>query len=139
MYLNRVLPSVGPVTYDARYTTAIGAFAMSSSVSYPVLSCRHPRSSPRMLREAPPTGAPAPRLLDRVRAAVRLRHYSRRTEKAYVAWIRRFILFHDKRHPMEMSAPELIRFLSSLAVDGWTSPGSTASCGRSAHSACPSS
>jgi hypothetical protein len=40
-----------------------------------------------------------PRLLDAVREAIRLRHYSRRTERAYVAWIRRYILFHDKRHP----------------------------------------
>ncbi len=49
---------------------------------------------------------------------MRLRHYSRRTEKAYVAWIRRYILFHDKRHPAEMGPPELTRFLSSLAVEG---------------------
>jgi len=41
-----------------------------------------------------------PRLLDRVRAAVRARHFSRRTEQAYVGWIRRFILFHEKRHPV---------------------------------------
>jgi len=59
-----------------------------------------------------------PRLLDRVRDAVRARHYSRRTEKAYVAWTRRYVLFHGKRHPSEMGAPELTRFLSSLAVDG---------------------
>jgi len=49
---------------------------------------------------------------------VRARHYSRRTEKAYVAWIRRYILFHGKRHPLEMGAPELTRYLSSLAVEG---------------------
>jgi integron integrase len=71
----------------------------------------------RCARRAPTT-PPAPRLLDRVRAAVRIRHYSRRTEKAYVAWIRRFILFNGKRHPLDMGAPEIIRFLSSLAVDG---------------------
>ena len=59
-----------------------------------------------------------PRLLDRVRAAVRMRHYSRRTEKAYVAWIRRFIVFHAKRHPSEMGAPEVTAFLSSLATRG---------------------
>jgi integron integrase len=68
--------------------------------------------------EAEPSGAPKPRLLDRVRAAIRARHYSRRTEKAYVAWIRRFIFFHDKRHPAEMGAPEVTRFLSSLATEG---------------------
>jgi hypothetical protein len=49
---------------------------------------------------------------------VRARHYSRQTEKAYVAWIRRYILFHRKRHPSEMGAPELTSYLSSLAVDG---------------------
>jgi integrase len=66
---------------------------------------------------APPTSRPR-RLLDQVRDAVRARHYSRRTEKAYVAWIRRFILFHGKRHPAQMGAPELTRYLSWLAVEG---------------------
>lgn len=66
---------------------------------------------------APPAVRP-PRLLDRVRATVRARHYSRRTEKAYVGWIRRYILFHGKCHPSEMGAPELTSYLSSLAVDG---------------------
>jgi integrase len=61
---------------------------------------------------------PPPRLLDRVRAAVRARHFSRRTEQAYVGWIRRFILFHEKRHPAEMSGPEVSKFLSALAVEG---------------------
>ncbi|HEX4440316.1 MAG TPA: phage integrase N-terminal SAM-like domain-containing protein, partial [Thermoanaerobaculia bacterium] len=56
-----------------------------------------------------------PRLLDRVRTAIRARHYSLRTEEAYVAWIRRFILFHNKRHPMEMAEPEINAFLSHLA------------------------
>ena len=58
-----------------------------------------------------------PRLLDRVRAAVRTRHYSRRTEQAYVAWAKRFILFHRKRHPAAMGAEEVNAFLSHLAVD----------------------
>jgi integron integrase len=53
-----------------------------------------------------------------VRAAARLRHYSRRTEAAYVAWIRRYIFFHGKRHPAELGAAEVTRFLSSLAVEG---------------------
>src|SRR3989449_4833613 len=65
-----------------------------------------------------PTASPKPRLLDRVRDAIRARHYSRRTEDAYVGWIRRYIFFHGKRHPAEMGAPEVARFLSSLAVDG---------------------
>src|SRR5882762_5174434 len=61
---------------------------------------------------------PKPRLLDRVRDASRARHYSRRTEKAYVGWIKRYIFFHAKRHPVDMGAPEVARFLTSLAVDG---------------------
>jgi hypothetical protein len=60
----------------------------------------------------------SPKLLDRVREANRLRHGSRSTERSYVGWIRRFILFHGKRHPAEMGAPEVAQFLSSLAVEG---------------------
>jgi hypothetical protein len=60
----------------------------------------------------------APRLLDRVRLAVQDRHYSRKTEKSYVAWVRRFIVFHGKRHPGEMGAPEVTQYLSSLATAG---------------------
>lgn len=63
-----------------------------------------------------------PRLLDRLRLAVRRRHLSRRTEQSYVAWARRFILFHDKRHPNGMGAPEVVAFLSHLAVEGGVGP-----------------
>ena len=59
-----------------------------------------------------------PRLLDRVRARCRLRHLCVSTENAYVGWIRRYILFHNKRHPAEMSAPEVTAFLTHLAVEG---------------------
>jgi hypothetical protein len=48
---------------------------------------------------------PPPTLLDQVRTAIRTRHYSRRTEDAYVAWRRRFVLHHHKRHPAEMGRP----------------------------------
>ena len=57
-----------------------------------------------------------PRLLGQVREEIRKRHYSRRTEKSYVGWIRRFILFHGKRHPAEMGEAEVPHFLSHLAV-----------------------
>src|SRR2546427_8120559 len=67
------------------------------------------------------SSAPKPKLLDRVRDAIRTRHYSYRTEKAYVHWIKRFIFFHNKRHPIEMGEPEVARFLSSLASDGHVS------------------
>jgi len=59
----------------------------------------------------------SPRLLDQVRGEVRLRHYSIRTEEAYVDWVRRFILFHGKRHPREMGAEEVEAFLSHLACE----------------------
>jgi integron integrase len=59
----------------------------------------------------------APRLLERVRLAVRLRHYSRSTEHAYVQWVRRFVLFHGRRHPRELGAAEIERFLTHLAVE----------------------
>jgi len=58
-----------------------------------------------------------PKLLDRVRAAVRLRHYSPRTSEAYVFWVRRFVLFHGKRHPSSMGAAEIASFLTMLAVE----------------------
>jgi len=61
---------------------------------------------------------PTPRLLDQVRERIRLRHMSYRTEKTYLHWIRRFIRFHNLRHPREMGAPEVEAFLSSLAVEG---------------------
>jgi integron integrase len=62
--------------------------------------------------------APPPKLLDRVRHACRVRHYSLRTEDAYHDWVRRFILFHHKRHPDTMAEPEVNAFLTHLAVDG---------------------
>ena len=64
----------------------------------------------------PPGQHQPPKLLDRVRIAIRTRHYSLRTEEAYVGWIRRFIFFHGKRHPAEMGEPEINAFLSGLAV-----------------------
>jgi integron integrase len=57
-----------------------------------------------------------------VREAIRVRHYSIRTEEAYVAWIRRYILFHQKRHPLELGCAEINRFLSQLAVEDNVSP-----------------
>ncbi len=59
-----------------------------------------------------------PKLLDRVRDEILRRSYSRRTAKSYVGWIRRFILFHGKRHPAEMGEAEISQFLTHLAVKG---------------------
>ena len=81
-------------------------------------SSREAFAAARVVREAGPPVAPKRRLLDRVRDAIRARHYSRRTEKAYVAWIRRYIVFHGKRHPLELGAAEITRFLSALATQG---------------------
>jgi integron integrase len=89
------------------------SFALPSYVA--VGDC--PSGSCSVLREIGPPEAPRPRLLDRVRDAICARHYSRRTEKAYVHWIKRYIFFHDKRHPAEMGAAEVTKFLTALAVD----------------------
>ncbi len=75
-------------------------------------------SGPHSASPAPPP----PKLLDRVRIALRSRRYSLRTEKSYVAWIRRFILFHGKRHPDAMGAPEVVEFLTSLATVASVAP-----------------
>ena len=56
-----------------------------------------------------------PKLLEQVREVLRMKHYSLRTEQAYVDWIKRYIFFHDKRHPGEMSEDEIRAFISDLA------------------------
>jgi site-specific recombinase XerD len=65
---------------------------------------------------------PPPRLMDQLRHAIRLRHYSIRTEATYADWSRRFIVFHRKRHPLEMGASEVAAFLTHLAVERNVSP-----------------
>lgn len=59
----------------------------------------------------------SPRLLDQVRERIRVKHYSLRTEQAYVGWIKRYIFFHDKRHPRDMGKVEVEAFLGALAVE----------------------
>jgi site-specific recombinase XerD len=61
---------------------------------------------------------PSPRLLDQARAVIRAKHYSLRTEEAYLRWMKRFIRFHDKRHPRDMGVQEVQQFLTYLAVEG---------------------
>lgn len=79
--------------------------------------------TPDRVSDAPPPVSigQAPRLLDQVRAGCRERHYSPRTEHAYIGWIRRFILFHRKRHPRDMGEAEVTAFLSALATTGHVS------------------
>jgi hypothetical protein len=73
----------------------------------------------RVMDDSRPTpGQSPPRLLDRVQQEIRVRHYSRRSEQAYVAWIRRFIVFHGTRHPKELGEPHVTAFVSSLAERG---------------------
>jgi integrase len=91
------------------------AIRSNGQISYPFLSAGA-FTAALAVREAGPAGAPKPRLLDRVREAIAARHYSHRTEKAYIHWIKRYIFFHGKRHPIEMGAPEVTAFLTSLAV-----------------------
>ena len=73
-------------------------------------------TAPDLRSEEGPPGAAAPRLLQRLREAIRVRHYSIRTEDAYADWARRFILFHGKRHPQDLGADEVAAFLTYLAV-----------------------
>lgn len=58
----------------------------------------------------------SPKLLDQVRAVARAKHFSLSTERAYVGWIRRFILFHNKQHPSELAEEEIRQFIFHLAV-----------------------
>jgi integron integrase len=76
--------------------------------------------SPPPASAGPPVARP-PKLLDRLRDAIRVRHDSLRTEETYVNWVRRCILFHQKRHPLEMGAAEINAFLTHLAVAGHVS------------------
>jgi integrase len=92
---------------------ATGGDNMESAKVYPLNRSRvehHP------LLNAPTT-APKPKLLDQVRQAIQTRHYSPKTEESYVHWIKRFIFFHNKRHPAQMGEKEIGQFLSGLATD----------------------
>ena len=78
-----------------------------------------PRDIARVLLEYPDIAPPRPpKLMDRMTTALRARHYSPRTETSYAHWVRRYILFHKLRHPLELAEPEINSFLTHLAVDG---------------------
>lgn len=62
------------------------------------------------------------KLLDRLRGRIRLKYYSYRTKKTYVGWVRRYILFHNKRHPQELGRAEIESFLTHLAIDRNVAP-----------------
>jgi len=85
-------------------------------VAFSIIS--KPDNSLRVAENPPTTtGGPAPKFLDRVRWHLRVKRYSIRTEQAYIDWIRRYILFHNKRHPEQMGEEEIAAFLSHLAID----------------------
>src|SRR5690242_796537 len=67
--------------------------------------------------KAPPYRAEGPRLLDRVRAEIRTRHLSGRTEETYIFWIRRYVVFHGKQHPATLGPEAMTCFLSHLAIE----------------------
>lgn len=71
----------------------------------------------------PPHDVQKPKkLLDQLRDRIRLKNYSYRTEKTYIGWVRRYILFHNKRHPQEMGRAEIESFLTHLAVEHNVAP-----------------
>src|ERR1044071_3938672 len=72
--------------------------------------------------DSAPLMGPEPQLLAELRAALRLRHYSLRTEQSYVQWVQRFLVFNRARHPRELGAHEVTAFLSTLAVDRKVAP-----------------
>lgn len=86
------------------------------------MSAPHPetesRRAPRQPARPVEVGVPAPRLLDRMRDALRVRHLSRRTERCYIAWVDRYVRFHNMKHPSSLGSPAVAAFLSSLARDG---------------------
>jgi integron integrase len=92
-----------------------GGPAQRAHVSAEVLTTpRVPTANPHYIASG--VQANQPKLLDRLREALRSRHYSRRTEPAYRHWAKRFIFFHNVRHPAEMAEPEINAFLTHLAV-----------------------
>ena len=82
----------------------------------PMISA-HASSPSALLPPANLAAVRKPKLLDQVRDAIRTRHYSLRTEDTYLHWMKRFIFFHNKRHPREMGEEEIGQFLAHLATD----------------------
>src|SRR5688572_32619674 len=83
---------------------------------HPATSTPFPRTKP-VIAAARVIPNPKSKLLDQVREVLRVKHYALRTEEVYVLWIKRYIFFHQKRHPREMGASEVQAFLSDLAVN----------------------
>jgi integron integrase len=107
------LPSQEPAT---RFTLAEARGALV--FLYEVVLGRPLGALPATLGASGGALAAAPRFLDQLRHVLRVRHYARRTEDCYVDWVRRFIVFHGKRHPADLRAPHVEAFLTHLAVQG---------------------
>lgn len=82
-----------------------------------MLTIEKPHTTPLPAISVTPPADQPPRLFDRMRAAIRVRHYSLATERTYIGWVKRFIYFHQKRHPADMGAAEVEAFLSALATE----------------------
>lgn len=94
---------------------------MDTAKIYRLNSRKRPAESPTAQAANATSLSQKPKLLNQVRQAIRIRHYSPRTEETYVGWIKRFIFFHDTRHPVQMGEPEIAHFLSSLATESHVS------------------
>ena len=117
-------PSPGNLPSQAVYQSASDVSIIATPAGpAPVLA---PAPGTGVALATAPAASVGPRLLDRVRNEIRLRHYSIRTEGVYVDWIRRFIHFHGKRHPDAMGEAEVAAFLTDLAVTRHVAPATQA-------------
>jgi len=98
-----------------RRDIAVHICSSSRGIGNPFSSCT---TGEQGLARQGDTMEPRTKLLDQMRNVIRLKHMSLRTEEAYVSWVKRFILFHDKRHPADMGADDIRAFLTHLAVHG---------------------
>jgi|GEM_PF-347416 len=116
--LERGLPEVGRVRSDFQQPSVPG---QNSEAEKNQSGGKAPQSKVENQSGGKEPQSKGPKLLDRARAVLRGRRYSLRTEECYVEWMRRYILFHNKRHPLEMGGLEVEEFLTHLAVDGHVS------------------
>ncbi|MBI2479820.1 MAG: site-specific integrase [Planctomycetia bacterium] len=122
--LNMSLPPIPNASRPKRQPPPKASGEKTAVPSLPLAPCRPlsiDRSTPLPITPTTAPVNPPLKLLDRVHQAMRVGHYSRRTEEAYVGWIKRYIFFHHVRNPAEMGKPEFEQFLSHLAVQGHVS------------------
>ena len=107
------------VRFNSRTPTAVADLDGLVTVSPRLLAILHLSQITGVegMTMASQNGSKQPKLLERVRIAIRTMHYSYSTEKTYIHWIRKYVLFHNKRHPGDMGEPEMSQFISHLAVN----------------------